>query len=158
LRTSSRRKKIINEKILDWRPVSRMFEISWYCGLSTSVEALAFKIWRDYVTNMIHNAPFASNNTVIGNNNIFSRIQAKVVHFEVELPKLKDATTILEMKIFLLRRQLTTRRKSRLMNQALENNAKICINLKYLKVVLFSLFSTFIFALPWSTDHLLVLQ
>ena len=28
------------------------------CGMSTRVEALAFKVWRDYVTNMIQAATF----------------------------------------------------------------------------------------------------
>lgn len=38
-----------------------------------------------------------------GNQNIISRIQSKVAHFEDELPKLKEATTMLELALWKLR-------------------------------------------------------
>jgi len=60
-------------------------------GMSTRVEALAFKVWRDYVTNMIQAATFDYSRD---NLYIISRIQEKVAHFEDEPPKLKDIMTI----------------------------------------------------------------
>jgi len=55
------------------------------CSLTTRVKALAFKVWRDYITNMIR-IPFES----MGDNSVILRgILAKVAHFEEELPKLK---------------------------------------------------------------------
>jgi hypothetical protein len=64
------------------------------------VEALAFQVWRDYITNMIQTANFQFNtdNTVI-----LRRIQAIVAHFEDEYPRLKEITTILELALWKLR-------------------------------------------------------
>jgi hypothetical protein len=64
------------------------------CGMSLRVEALAFKVWRDCITNMIHTADFESRR----GSTILHEIQAKLSHFEDELPKLKEATTILELE------------------------------------------------------------
>jgi hypothetical protein len=58
------------------------------CGLSTSVKALAFKIWRDYVTSMIHNAPFASNNTDIALATKTSSVESKQKLFTLKLSSL----------------------------------------------------------------------
>jgi hypothetical protein len=71
------------------------------CSLADRVEALAFKVWRDHIIDMIHTANFQCN----GNNNqaILSTIQVKVTHFEEELPKLKETTTILELALWKLR-------------------------------------------------------
>jgi hypothetical protein len=74
------------------------------CGMSDRVEALAFKVWRDHIANVIHTAEFqyfdSSGNQ---NQNIISRIKAKVTHFEAELPKLKEVTLILELALWKLR-------------------------------------------------------
>ena len=59
------------------------------CGMSDPVEALAFKVWRDCVVSMILY--------------LINRIRAKVTHFEDELPKLKEITTILELALWKLR-------------------------------------------------------
>ena len=68
------------------------------CGLSSRVEALAFKVWRDYISNMIHSAPFKSSNN--DNFHIIQIIRAKITHFEDEYPKLKEITTILELALW----------------------------------------------------------
>jgi hypothetical protein len=72
------------------------------CCLSERVEALAFKVWRDHITNMIHSAEFNYYNQS-GNQNIICPIQANIAHFEDELPKLKEITTILELALWKLR-------------------------------------------------------
>jgi hypothetical protein len=69
------------------------------CGLSKRVEALAFKIWRDHVTNMIQNATFKWRDD---NHPILRRIQEKLAYFEDELPKLKETTTTLELALWKL--------------------------------------------------------
>jgi hypothetical protein len=68
------------------------------CGLSESVEALPFKVWRDHITDMIKTSNFKFD----GNNweQILHRIQEKLAHFEDELPKLKEATTLLELALW----------------------------------------------------------
>jgi hypothetical protein len=67
------------------------------CCLSERVEALAFKVWRDYITNMIHTSVFE----VRGDNSAIMRlIQDKLAHFQDEVPKLKEATTILELALW----------------------------------------------------------
>ena len=60
------------------------------CGLSVRVEALAFKVWRDYVSNMICTANFQCNRD---NSDILRSIRDKIAHYEGKLPKLKEATT-----------------------------------------------------------------
>jgi hypothetical protein len=67
------------------------------CGLSMRVEALPFKIWRDRITTMIQTSNFEYN----GDNSIILReIRDKLVFFEDELPKLKEATTMLELALW----------------------------------------------------------
>ena len=84
------------------------------CGMSTRVEALAFKIWRDYMTNIIHTAAFVYYDDDDDNNNneqslrdntvILRRIQAKVAHyFEDEYRRLKEITSIIELALWKLR-------------------------------------------------------
>jgi hypothetical protein len=70
------------------------------CGKSDRVKALAFKVWRDHITNIIYTADYEwkRDNTVI-----LRRIQAKVAHFEAEYFKLKEITTILELAVWKLR-------------------------------------------------------
>jgi hypothetical protein len=70
------------------------------CGLSTRVEALAFKVWRGCISNMIHTANFQYNND---NSVILHDIRSKLDHFEDELPQLKEVTTILELALWKMR-------------------------------------------------------
>ena len=67
------------------------------CGLSTRVEALAFEVWRDYITNMIHTSNFGYNRD---NSFILNRIREKLAHFDDKLSKLTEATTILELALW----------------------------------------------------------
>jgi hypothetical protein len=69
------------------------------CGMSESVEALAFKVWRDHIIDMVHSAEFKYN-YLSSNQAILDTIQAKVAHFEEELPKLKEITSILELALW----------------------------------------------------------
>ena len=78
------------------------------CGLSTHVEALPFKVWRGCISNMIQNSNFASHGDYQNSNfenygdnlDILREIQSKLAHFEGELPKLKEVTTILELAMW----------------------------------------------------------
>jgi hypothetical protein len=67
------------------------------CGMSERVEALPFKVWRDHITNMIHTANFEYNGD---NFSILRWIRSKLDHFKAELPKLMEATTILELALW----------------------------------------------------------
>ena len=70
------------------------------CGMSEHVEALAFTVWRDCITNMILTATFHIQD---GNFHIIQGIRARVAHFEAEYYKLKEITTILELALWKLR-------------------------------------------------------
>jgi hypothetical protein len=70
------------------------------CGLSDRVEALPFKVWRDCVTNMIHTAAFVHD---MDNTAILREIQDKLAHFDGELHRLKEMTSILELALWKLR-------------------------------------------------------
>jgi hypothetical protein len=70
------------------------------CGMSLRVDALAFKVWRDHITHMIQTAAFRVN---VDNVSIMRGIRAKVAHFEDEYPRLKEATTILELALWKMR-------------------------------------------------------
>ena len=97
------------------------------CGVSTRVAALAFIVWRDHIMQMIHTANFQYGED---NSNVLLSICDKLAHFEDELPKLKEAATILELALWKKRinennYQHTTidhRKKIKLMMQALDNN------------------------------------
>ena len=67
------------------------------CGLSERVEALAFKVWCDHITNMIHTASFKC---YWDNSAILNRIQEKLSHYDDELHRLKDVTSILELTLW----------------------------------------------------------
>jgi hypothetical protein len=67
------------------------------CCLSERVENLAFKVWRDCIPNMIHNAKF---DWTEDNSDILHIIRLTLAHFEDELPKLKEATTVLELALW----------------------------------------------------------
>jgi hypothetical protein len=67
------------------------------CGLSSRVEALAFKLWRDFVTNMICTSTFDMRQD---NSVILHEIRCKLVHFDGKLLNLKEVTTILELALW----------------------------------------------------------
>jgi hypothetical protein len=69
------------------------------CGMSSRVEALAFRVWRDSITNMIYTANFEYNGD---NFHIIQGIRARVAHFEAEYYNLKEITTILELALWKL--------------------------------------------------------
>jgi hypothetical protein len=70
------------------------------CSMSERVEALAFKVWRDHIRHMIQTSNFEYN----GDNSLILReIRAKLAHFEDELQKLKEVTTILELALWKMR-------------------------------------------------------
>jgi hypothetical protein len=76
--------------------IERM-QFLFMCGMSERVDALPFKIWRDHITNMIQNANYKWRED---NRPILRRIQEKLAYFEDELPKLKEATTMLELALW----------------------------------------------------------
>jgi hypothetical protein len=67
------------------------------CGMADHVEALKFRLWRDHITSIIHTSNFQHNGD---NRSILREIRAKLDHFDDELPKLKDVTTILELALW----------------------------------------------------------
>jgi hypothetical protein len=68
------------------------------CGMSSRLGALAFKVWRDCITNMIQTADYKWR--LDNSSTILRGIQDKLAHFEDELPKLKEVTTILEIALW----------------------------------------------------------
>jgi hypothetical protein len=80
-------------------PLQERMQFLVSCGMSTRVEALPFKVWRNHITNMIH----TSNFEYIGDNFVILReIRSKLAQFEDELPILKEVTTILELAIWMM--------------------------------------------------------
>jgi hypothetical protein len=81
---------------------SKRMQFLVMCGLSDRVQALAFKLWRDHITNKIQtsNFKFSGNNWNNFNSAILHGIKDKLAHFEEELPKLKQVTTILELALW----------------------------------------------------------
>jgi hypothetical protein len=78
-------------------PFQERMRFLFMCGLSTHVEALPFKIWRDCISNMIQTSNFQHN----GDNLIILHgIRAELDHFGDELTKLKEITTILELALW----------------------------------------------------------
>jgi len=67
------------------------------CGLSLRVEGLAFKVWRDHISHLIQTANFKSDEN---NSGILRSIRDKLAHLEDELPKLKEATAILDLALW----------------------------------------------------------
>jgi hypothetical protein len=78
-------------------PYIERMQFLYMCGMSSRVEALPFKVWRDFITNMIQTAAF---NHIRDNLAILHTIQDQVTFFEDELPKLKEATSILELALW----------------------------------------------------------
>jgi hypothetical protein len=65
--------------------------------MSLRVETLAFKVWRERISNMIQTSNFQYNED---NLSILREIRAKLASFEDELPILKEVTTILELALW----------------------------------------------------------
>ena len=84
----------------DGLPFQERMQFLVMCGMTDLVEALAFRVWRDYITTMIHSADFKCN---MDNSIILRRIQAKVAYFEAEYPRLKEITATLELALWKLR-------------------------------------------------------
>jgi hypothetical protein len=78
-------------------PFQERMQFLVMCGISDRVEALAFEVWRDHITNMIHTAVFEYDED---NSVILRQTEEKLTHFEDELPKLKEATSILELAVW----------------------------------------------------------
>jgi hypothetical protein len=78
-------------------PFQERMRFHFMCGLSSRVEALAFRVWRDHIENMILTADYkwSRDNSVMLN-----EIREKLAQFEDELPKLTEATTILELALW----------------------------------------------------------
>ena len=79
------------------RPFQERVQYIVMCGMSTRVESLAFKVWRDCIFDMIHTANFEWDKD---NHPILYEIREKLAHFEAEYPKLEEATTILELALW----------------------------------------------------------
>jgi hypothetical protein len=95
-------------------PFQERMQFLFMCGLSDRVEALAFKVWRDYIKHLIHTAfEYDEDNSVI-----LREIRDKIAHFEDEFPKLKEATTILELALW----------KMKMNGQSLKETTKIKSN------------------------------
>jgi hypothetical protein len=79
---------------------TQRMQFLFMCGLSEHVDALAFKVWRNHITKMIQTADFKRGRDNLA---ILREIRDKIAHFEDELPKLKEATTILEIALWKVR-------------------------------------------------------
>jgi hypothetical protein len=91
-------------------------------GLSLRVEALAFKVWRDCITNLIQTSDYKWSND---NSTILRGIREQLAHFEDKLSKLKDVTSVLELALwkmkmngFTLEENLTRHQKKIKTNQS----------------------------------------
>jgi hypothetical protein len=78
-------------------PFCERMRFLFICGMSDHVEALEFRLWRNHIKNMIHTADFEWDED---NRSILRSIRNKLAHFEVELTKLKEVTTILELALW----------------------------------------------------------
>ena len=79
-------------------PFHERMRFLFTCSMLDRVKALAFKVWRDHITNTIQTASFF--NYGADNRSILRSICDKLAHFEDELPKLKEAMTILEIALW----------------------------------------------------------
>jgi hypothetical protein len=78
-------------------PFQERMQFLFMCGLSERVEALAFKVWRYHITNMIQATAFQWRRD---NFAFLHRIQDQLTYFDDKLPKLKEITTILELALW----------------------------------------------------------
>jgi hypothetical protein len=79
------------------RPFQERMRFLFMLGMSTRVESLPFKVWRDQISTMIHTAAFEWRND---NSDIYHLFRDKLAYFENELLKLKEITTILELALW----------------------------------------------------------
>jgi hypothetical protein len=81
-------------------PLQERMQFLFLCGISDRLEALALKVWRDHITNMIHTAAFEwGDNSAVA---FLHRIREKLTHFEDEILRLKEVTSILELALWKL--------------------------------------------------------
>jgi predicted RNase H-like nuclease (RuvC/YqgF family) len=73
------------------------------CGMSERIKTLAFQVWRDHITNMIQTADYI---WMEDNSGVLRRIQQKIAHFDDELPKLKEATSMLELVLWKMKMKM----------------------------------------------------
>jgi hypothetical protein len=81
-------------------PFQERMQFLFMCGLSESVDALVFKLWRDHITIMIRTANFNCNGDNLG---VLRSIQEKLAYFEDEISKLNEITTILELALWTMK-------------------------------------------------------
>jgi len=81
-------------------PFQERMRFLFICGMSDRMEALPFKVWRDHISHMIRFAVFEWRRDSSG---ILRSIREKLAHFEDELPKLKEASSILELAMWKVR-------------------------------------------------------
>ena len=81
----------------DGAPFQERMQFLFMCGMSERMEALPFNVWRDGIANMIQTANFQHMRTNLG---ILHRIQEKLSHYDDELHRLKEATTMLELTLW----------------------------------------------------------
>jgi hypothetical protein len=84
-------------------PLQERMRFLFTCGLSERMEALAFQVWRCQITNMISTAQWRNDNSAF-----LHQIQEKLTHFEDEFLRLKEATSILELKLWKVRMTMDT--------------------------------------------------
>ena len=108
----------------DGAPFQERMQFHFMCGMSSRVEALAFKVWRDHITTMIQTSNFENYED---NSVILREIREKLAYFESELPKLEEATTILELALWKIRmneyfhQEIPSRRQKKIMSDEASN-------------------------------------
>jgi hypothetical protein len=95
-------------------PFQERMQFLVMCGMSMRVDALAFKVWQDCISNMIETADFKWNRD---NSDILHRIQEKLAFFDNEYPKLEEATTILELTLWKLKMDEVIQEEKMIQNQ-----------------------------------------
>jgi hypothetical protein len=110
-------------------PFQKRMRFHFMCGLTSRVEALAFKVWRDHITSMIQTADYKWQED---NSIVLREIRDEIAHFEDELSKLKEATTILEialwkMKMNIPEEVICRHQKKVRVDQSFEGNARLLV-------------------------------
>jgi hypothetical protein len=85
---------------MDGLPFQERMRFLFMCGMSERVEALAFKVWRYHIIQMIHAADFKQGDN---NSDTLHSIQEKLAYFEDELLNLKEVTIIIELALWKVR-------------------------------------------------------
>jgi len=92
--------RCVSDIPMDGAPFQERMQFLFWCGMSDRMEALPFKVWRDHISHMIRTAVFEWRRD---NSGILRSIREKLAHFEDELPKLKEASSILELALWKVR-------------------------------------------------------